>query len=350
MLVTMGGGAFDLAVLTVIRHGGRCLMSCLLSGCIGAMLTPMSLAAANTQPLSEQPVVVEQHNETAEVFAVVGGEVITNAQFHAYAAENLRKRFYHGNVSQAQLNRYQQEVAQQFIDRVLLRQEASRQAVSLDQHSIDTRLAELTQHGAKVDEEGITFLRSRLEEDALLEGLKQKTKNGEAPTEQQVRDYYRRNAEKFTRPEQLRISLVLLPVPPYAAAKAWETAFKEAQRLVARIEQGEAFEEIAQQYSGHESAQQGGDLGYVHAGMLSEEVQDVVDQLKPGQLTEPVVLLQGVAVIRLDERIEPRLNAYEKVSERARRLLLKERGEMAWQDLIAKLRETTPIKTGEGSF
>ena len=72
-----------------------------------------------------------------------------------------------------------------------------------------------------------------------------------------------------------------------------------------QIEQGQAsFEQMAKQHSQDASAAQGGDLGWASPGQFVPEFEEVMNELKPGQISDPVVTRFGVHLIQLIERRE----------------------------------------------
>ena len=91
-------------------------------------------------------------------------------------------------------------------------------------------------------------------------------------------------------------------------------------------------------------------MGYVHQGILPEPAQQALDKMKPGELSDPVVLLEGVAVLRLEGRKPAKLNSLDVVRERAGDLWQRDQGEAAWAALLAKLRRETPVKIDESRF
>ena len=54
-------------------------------------------------------------------------------------------------------------------------------------------------------------------------------------------------------------------------------------------------------------------------------------------------MLQGIAILRLDDRRAERLREYSDVAERARGLWLRDKSESAWAFLQEKLRLDTPV-------
>jgi peptidyl-prolyl cis-trans isomerase SurA len=70
-----------------------------------------------------------------------------------------------------------------------------------------------------------------------------------------------------------------------------------------RIVSGEAdFATLARQNSQDGSAAQGGDLGWVSPGMFVPEFERVMDQLRDGQISEPLISRFGVHLIQVLER------------------------------------------------
>lgn len=96
-------------------------------------------------------------------------------------------------------------------------------------------------------------------------------------------------------------------------AKLSETqAAAKLQELRQRIERGQAtFEQLASEFSDDTSAKQGGDLGWSFPGRYVPEFQQALDQLQPGQISQPVVTRFGVHLIELVDRREIKLTQRE---------------------------------------
>lgn len=289
------------------------------------------------------------HAEMNGMFAIVGGTVISVEEFEANFHAGVRQRFYHGNVPAPEIAAFRREVAVAMVDRLLLLQEAERRDIRPDEGWVDARLAELKGRLAESADpaRARSAARAQLLGDSVIMQLRQRVEEMPEPDREAVQAYYRAHPDRFTTPERLRISLILLKVEPWSSGAVWEAAHEEAQRLSARLRAGDAFADLARLHSADDSAARGGDLGYVHSGMLAREAQEVLDGMEPGDLSEPVQLLQGFALFRLDERVAPSLNAFEKVEERARELLIRDLQEQAWTAAIARLHDTTTIRINE---
>ncbi|MBW8815900.1 MAG: peptidylprolyl isomerase [Caulobacterales bacterium] len=81
-----------------------------------------------------------------------------------------------------------------------------------------------------------------------------------------------------------------------------DQAMKGAQQLVTQMQQGAPFPAVARQFSALPTAANGGDAGWVTEGDMPREVQAVVEQMRPGQLSQPIQVKDGVYILYLKEK------------------------------------------------
>lgn len=330
-----------------IVHGGCLLGLMLISGIVAA-----DEGAPSSQP---RDTALLSHSKGAMdgTFAVVGGEKISMEEFRVNLRVGIRRRFFHGNIPDKELKSFRHDVADTLIVNAMLRQEALRRGIKPDEQWVSKKLKEYekeyaNEKGFKAQRDQIlASLRDKLAQDSLVRQLHRRVKEVAAPDTAEVREYYRQHPDKFTTPEALRVSVILLKVDPSSPSSAWRAAEQKAKRLVKRIRQGDDFEALAYKYSGDRSAQNGGDLGFVHKGRMAKEAQRVLDHLRVGEVSDPVQLLRGITIFRLDERRPATLNRFEQVKERARKLLMRERAKQAWEALRERLRKNTPFTVNE---
>lgn len=291
--------------------------------------------------------IVEQNG--SRIFATVGGVVVPTEEFEANFHAGVRQRFYHGSVPKEQLTAFRHEVADEIIDRILLLKEGEHRGIKPDMKWVDGELGAWSGRIGESPDPGNSrkIIREQLLGDSVIMQLKAQVEAVPEPTDAQIRAWYREHPDKFTTPERLRVSLILLKVEPWSSGDVWEAAYHEAQRIIERVRGGDDFAALASLHSADGSAARGGDLGYLHQGMLAPEAQQVVDALVPGEISETVQLLQGFAIFRLEERVAPKLNDYEQVAERARDLLYRELQEQARDRLLDELRAGTRIEINQ---
>jgi len=81
-----------------------------------------------------------------------------------------------------------------------------------------------------------------------------------------------------------------------------QQAMAGAQQLVAQMQQGAPFPAVARQFSALPTAAAGGDAGWVGQGEMPPEVQQVLEQMRPGQLSQPIPVRDGVYIIYLRDK------------------------------------------------
>lgn len=289
---------------------------------------------------------------TSAVFATVNGEVIYQAAYNTALRVAGRQRFYHGRAPEADLVAFRKEVAERLIEERVLYQEALRQGIQPDQAWIDREFAKIAKRysvSPQWHEAGETLhrqIRDGLVERSLIEQLDQAYRVAPQQSEQAVRSYYLSNPDKFTSPEQIRVSTILVKVEPWQPKAVWDDARAKVERIHTELGEGGDFDRYAAQHPPEDESQ----MGYLHRGMLGDTAQKAVDRLTVGEYTGPVVLLEGVAVFRLDERREARLNPFEKVRERAAALLTREQSEHLYRERMAALRSSASVEFADPRY
>ncbi|MDO8310560.1 MAG: peptidylprolyl isomerase, partial [Sideroxyarcus sp.] len=304
---------------------------------------------ASPAPQAEAPLAAQPASPVQPLYATVNGKPITQDEFHAAYANFLRQKFYHGQVPQDQLLQARKDVSDQLVNRILFQAEIERQGIKPDAADVERRLQAYDQRYAnspawqKNRDTLLPGLREQLNQQSQTTRLEQAVKNLPLPTADEVRAFYTAKPELFTEPEKLRLHSILLGVEPSSPRSVWDAALREAEAIVRRIRAGADFGEQARMFSRDGSAEKGGDLGYLHLGMLPDNLQARIDQFKLGEVADPLEMLQGIGIFRLDERVAAKLQPFDSVAVRAGELLQRERLEKAWTDFLAKIRSEAKI-------
>ena len=92
------------------------------------------------------------------------------------------------------------------------------------------------------------------------------------------------------------------------------------------------------------SASAGGDMGYQHEGALSPDAEAAIAALDVGDVSEPVRVLEGMAIFKLLDRRPQRLREFSDVEERAAQLGIRQAGDDRWPARAAELRADADIQ------
>ena len=165
-------------------------------------------------------------------------------------------------------------------------------------------------------------------------------------TEEDVREHYEVNAQRYAEPELRRVRQILID---------HDTADAEARvrELRQRIDAGEDFAELATEYSDDRlSADRGGELGQIARGDLDQILETVIFSLPGGLISQPVQTRLGWHLVEVID-IEPsRPQPFEEVREEVERDLRDRRAEQrqiqVLDDLLAQTFEN-PDSLGPAS-
>jgi peptidyl-prolyl cis-trans isomerase SurA len=110
-----------------------------------------------------------------------------------------------------------------------------------------------------------------------------------------------RYADGANKPHFL-VNEIFLPVTkPELDAKV----LQDAQSMESQLQAGAQFGALAHQFSQNPAAAQGGSIGWVHEGQLSNELNDALVKMTQGQVSPPVRAAGGYYILQLAARQEP---------------------------------------------
>ncbi len=117
------------------------------------------------------------------------------------------------------------------------------------------------------------------------------------PDEELLLGYYEQHQGDYLTPERRRASHILLAVEEAQQEAAVEA---QARELLARLQAGEAFAQLARDHSQDPgSAAQGGDLGFFGRGVMVGEFEEVAYALEEGEISDLVRSPFGFHIIQL---------------------------------------------------
>ena len=126
-----------------------------------------------------------------------------------------------------------------------------------------------------------------------------------------LESWYEARKAGYTAPEQRRVRHILI-----ADEEGGEEARARAEDLRSRILAGEAFEDLAREFSDDPgSAGSGGDLGFGGRGIWVPPFEQAAFSLGIGELSEPVQSDFGFHLIRVEDVRESRTRAFDEVRE-----------------------------------
>ena len=122
------------------------------------------------------------------------------------------------------------------------------------------------------------------------------------PPDKEIQGYYNRNSTtRFARPDQVHARHILIAVQAGATDKEKAAAKAKALDVLKQAQSGGDFAKLAAKYSDDPSNKlQGGDLGTFGRGQMIKPFEETVFAMKPGQITM-VETRFGFHVVKLEE-------------------------------------------------
>jgi peptidyl-prolyl cis-trans isomerase SurA len=259
------------------------------------------------------------------VAAVVNGYKITHAELEQY---------YQSQVDQTRAPRSEDEqrmlrlnLLREVIDRQIMLQRAEKLGLMAVDAEVESRIKEYrapydndAAFEASLKARGITLedLKTELRRSLTIEKLFNKEVTSRITvTDAELKAFYEENKASFNLPEQqLHLAQIVVtpkpevPVPNLLNddARDIETAQAKIEMVAQRLQNGEDFAEVAQNFSEDpDSTASGGDLGFIPQSSLERAdltLRRIVASLSPGEIS-PVIKADGdFRIIRLIS-IEP---------------------------------------------
>ena len=185
------------------------------------------------------------------------------------------------------------------------------------------------------EEQWLQHMRETLEIEQLLEmEVYSKLKVSDS----EIEDYYNRNKEKFRVGRRWRVRQIVVG------------SAKMAQKLRKLVLEGKSFASLAQQHSIGPERGEGGDVGYFQKGELPENIENVVESLKLGEVSRVVRSPAGFHLLEVSERRLPYQRTLESVKDDIKKRLLADKGRARLEDWLGELKRNAKIKYYWGNF
>jgi peptidyl-prolyl cis-trans isomerase SurA len=194
-------------------------------------------------------------------------------------------------------------------------------------------------------------LRKQLERQMLIEQVQRQEIGSKLTiTEAEARLYYERHPQEFTDPASITLRELFVEVPsdpkqPNAINVGKdEDAKKKIEALRARVVNGEDFAKVAAEGSDSSSKANGGLIGPFSRSDMSPQLQQIVDKMKVGDLTEPLRTPRGYQVFKLETLTPQTLQPFDKVRDLIADKVAAERTRTEMRKFLTRLRSQAIIE------
>jgi len=277
------------------------------------------------------------------IIAVVNTEIIALSELEEEVAEVKRqaRQRYSGAELDQRLRQIDYMGLNRMIERKLQLQIAKRRGIKISDEELKDAVVRLRRVGETPDEndpKDMALIRDQL---TSLRLVNQQIRSGLMVSDEEVRRFYQQHQDRFMLPPEVRISQILIALS--RGSELLEVREK-AQHVYALLKKGGRFEELAAQYSDGPEGRRGGSLGYIKPGDMLPQIQQAIEQMDKGAVTDPIASPVGMHIIRVDDRKPPQFRPYEEVTEDIRNMVFQLKTEEAYLEWIKDQKDHNHIE------
>ncbi|MGA1843394.1 MAG: peptidyl-prolyl cis-trans isomerase [bacterium] len=160
-------------------------------------------------------------------------------------------------------------------------------------------------------------------------------------TDEDCRKYYQENLIRFSEPEMVRASHILVKDK------------EKADEILSKLKDGEDFATLAEAYSEYSiTSRKGGDMGYIKSGQsgMGREFEQVAFSLPIGAISELVNTPFGYQIITVTEKQPSRAVPFEEVRDSIRKDLVNQMRKSLFDSYLQDLRKKATIAVNQKLF
>lgn len=268
-------------------------------------LTFLAILGITPYPLAAQTGGLQPANNNVDFFATVNGAPLTNGLLEL----NVKAALAQGQKNSLEL---QKALMEELINRELLTQEAIKQGLDKD---IDFR-------------DQIAQLKQTLMIQAFLENHFQKNPISDARLREEF-DRQKKLIGEGASASQYRLSQIIV------------SNEADAMDLIRRIQKGELFGKLAQEYSVDQASKaNGGQIGWVLPGQVVPQVANVIVNMNKGAVTNaPIQTQGGWVIVKVDDKRPFKLPTFDEAKPQLRQAIVQQ----YLAETVKKLRDSAKI-------
>lgn len=271
------------------------------------LIVPVAYAQQSATPFGADISVLGRiEPQVRKATALVNGDVLTETDVDQRLALVVAANG--GQINPEERERLRVQILRNLIDERLQIQEAKNKDITIEDREVDETYVRVARN-FKMDARAFeTYLTQR--------GASPATLKAQVRAELAWNRLLRRRVEPFVNVGDEEVNSVIKRLEEakgkdeFRVAEIFLSASDEnlaerqaiAANIVAQVRGGASFVAYARQFSESASAAIGGDLGWVRPEQLAEPLRPAVNVLGPGQISEPIRVPGGIAIVAINEK------------------------------------------------
>ena len=277
------------------------------------------------------------------IIAIVNSDLIMLSEMKRELAperERIQKE-YQGDDLARRLKTAEYMVLTSMIERKLQLQAAKTRGITVTDEEVLQAIRQMKQQGRAVDETNPADRKNVREQLTLLRIVDREVRGAVMVGDSDMKRYFQEHRDRFALSEEYTLSQIFIRArSPVDMTDARE----KAREVMARLKQGESFEDLALRFSDGPNASHGGQLGLVRQGELLPEIERTIATLVPGGTSDMIETSEGVHIVRLEDKKPKQFRPYEQVRTEIQGLVFQQKSEDAFQSWLTDLKNKAYIE------
>lgn len=325
---------------------------------------PYLLSAAAALIVLTHPVAAQEDKPKDRLDLRFENGIVAVVEDRAITVEEVRRELgpliaelQRQNSTEAEYNKaleaLQSDIIQNLIDRVLIVKEFRKdEKKKIPPQYVDNEIADTQNNQFEGDRSKfLAYLRAKgktqreyrkeVEEDIIYSYMRQQLrKSTSLISPVKIETYYNENKDKFYQDDAVDLRLIQLN-----REKLTEEQFKaRTDDVIARLNAGEKFEDVAKDVSTDARKGRGGDWGWQKRGDLRKEFVDQLFTLETGRFTKPIIVGDSAYVLYVNERKFAGIEPVDAVRDQIEKILVSQMAREAQEKWLERLRRNGYVK------
>lgn len=203
------------------------------------------------------------------------------------------------------------QVLEAMINDSLLLQQAARRGIKITDSQLNQTMQNiakqnnmsLSQYRQVIINDGLDYDRYRetVRRELIISTLRRQYGQRNASVSESEIDDFIRQTDKDTKNFEYLLSHILIALPDAASPEQVGKAQETAAEIIAQLDKGRQFDELANTYSSGNSALEGGNLGWRKKAEIPSLFTSRVLKMKPGEYSSPIRSASGLHIVFLKE-------------------------------------------------
>lgn len=247
--------------------------------------------------------------EIDRIVAIVNDDVIVESELRA-RLRDVRAQLRESGTQAPPEEALARQVLERLIVDKLQLQRASETGLRVEDDELNNAIASIAERNRLtirqfrdvLERDNVDFaqFREQVRNEILLTRVRQRAvERRVSVSDREIDSFLATRKQQGASADEYRLAHILIALPEAASAERIDAGRARAQEILARLEGGEDFSQLAAEVSDGQQALEGGDLGWRKAAELPTIFADAVPSLSPGELSPIIRSPSGFHIVKL---------------------------------------------------